>query len=298
MPGGFRLTAFLGVRADAGWGRPRRISIIGDSARAAIESTEDFLKRDTRPDSSQRFTRKSVVITRALPPDAHFSREIIAAGGTVLGYPTLKVLSAGDPRRIREAIGRLGKYSWVLFSSANGVVSFFERVYESGASLPPAVRVAVMGMGTSDAFEKQTGRTPDFIPLASTGEEFAAEFTGRHGRSGMRVLLPTAAERRGALEEGLRRHGIEVDELVVYTTVCPAPEELPEWDGQADAVVFTSGKAAEFFLRLRSVPASAAVVSIGPTATANLMERGVLPIYEPLDHNLDGVLEVLNGVFR
>jgi uroporphyrinogen III methyltransferase/synthase len=239
-----------------------------------------------------------VLITRALPLSSGFRRKIEDSGGEVIGYPTLKIVNTVDLAYFKRVTARSDHYEWVIFSSANGVAAFFEALHASGDMLPQNAKVAVIGAGTGAAFEQRAGRRADFVPLASTGKGLAAEFFRRHGRTGMRVLLPGAAERQGALENVLREHGIEVEALVVYTTVRPAREELPVWDGQADAVVFTSPKAAQFFLELASVPPEATVVAIGPSTTEYLSGRGIMPVFEPLQHDLDGIGEVLHAIFR
>jgi uroporphyrinogen-III synthase len=131
----------------------------------------------------------------------------------------------------------------------------------------------------------------------STGEGFVEEFARRFGMQQLRVLFPTTAERRGALESGLRNAGFDIEAMVIYNTICPDPGEAPDWDGHADAVILTSPKAAGFFLQLAQLPPECRVISIGPATTAYLVNRRIMPVYEAVSHDVSGVREVLDVLF-
>jgi uroporphyrinogen-III synthase len=52
-----------------------------------------------------------------------------------------------------------------------------------------------------------------------------------------------------------------------------------------------------FFLQLAAFPPEAAIISIGPATTEFLVEKQIMPVYEAMDHDLNGVLEVLDVLF-
>jgi len=294
---GFRVLAFLGRGTDDRWDRPRRVSVIARTPEEAANRVVECLKgRSLRPDN-RRFAQRRVLITRDIHAVKNLQKEVEAGGGELLAFPTLKTVPAGNPAQQAETLRRLDSYDWVLFSSGIGIQECYRLLAESNRTLGGSTRAAVMGPGSAAIFERLAGRPPDFVATVSTAEGFLNEFIERHAGRKLKILYPTTVERRGALEAGLREVGCIVDALDIYNTVCPDPQELPAWDGCGDAVVLTSPKAARFFLQLAEFPAEANIVSIGPVTTAYLLEKKIMPVYEAIDYDLNGVQEVLDVLF-
>lgn len=289
------MRAFLGSGDAHARSSPCRVSVTAKNPVEATNIVVETLARSSNYSSSAGFNGRKFVITRTGAQTADLRRAIEAAGGELVSYPTLQVIEAGDPVTQRKTLARLDDFEWILFSSSNGVEMFYQLLTKFGAGRDLKNRIAVMGPGTAAVFERLSGRSVDFIPAISTGEGFAGEFIRQHGRTNARLLFPTTAERRGALERRLHEAGIGIEPLVIYNTV--QPEGMPEWDGRADAVVFTSPKAARHFLAMAELPPGAKIVSIGPATTDYLVERRLLPVYEAFTHDSDGILEALDVHF-
>jgi hydroxymethylbilane synthase len=297
LANGFRLSVFLGRKQGDHWDRPIRISVISRTPEEAVDTVVGRLVADHGVLENRRLNGRKILITRAAAETKDFRDAIEDAGGELLAFPTLKIIPAGNSTAQEETIRRLDEYDWVIFSSGIGIRKFFELLDRSDCQLGGSIHAAVMGPGSGAIFERNAGRPPDFIPAVSSGEGFVEEFSRRSRGQKLRILFPTTEERRGALENGLSHAGHTVEAMVVYNTVCPEPDEVPVWDGQADAVILTSPKAARFFMKLAEIPAGAAVISIGPATTTFLVDRQVLPIYEAIDHDLSGIREVLDVLF-
>jgi hydroxymethylbilane synthase len=292
---GFALSAFLGSGHGDRRSTPRRVSVTARTPDEAVDIVVMTLTRSTATITSSKFHGRQFVITRALDQAIALRRSVDTAGGKLVCFPTLEVIEAGDPELQKRTLSTLGHFDWLLFSSSNGVRMFFKLLKKLGFTNDLVNHIAVMGPGTSAAFRQLAGRPVDFVPTVSTGEGFAEEFAKQHGKAGARLLFPTTAERRGALERLLAKAGFGVETLIVYNTV--RPEKAPAWDGRADAVIFTSPKAARHFLELAKLPPGAGIISIGPATTDYLAERRLLPVYEAVTHDMDGILEVLNVHF-
>ncbi|MFC1476057.1 hydroxymethylbilane synthase, partial [Candidatus Zixiibacteriota bacterium] len=289
---GFAMCAFLGAGQAETMLPPRRVSVTAGSPDEAVDLVAKALTRSATVTPSAKFHGRRFVITRALDQATALRESVESAGGELVGYPTLEVIAAGDSILQQKTLSALNSYDWILFSSSNGIRMFFELLKKMSISAELTNRLAVMGPGTAAVLQRLAGRPADFIPRVSTGEGFADEFAKQHGKADMRLLFPTTAERRGALERRLGEAGFGVEPLIVYSTV--QPEEAPAWDGRANAVIFTSPKATRHFLGMAKLPRRARIISIGPTTTDFLVQRGLTPVYEAVTHDMQGVLEVLN----
>jgi len=285
----FAVSAFLGPTEDSSFAR--RVTMVTPHAGMTVNAITAALTRPVCQNRSFVFHNKKFVITRAADQVTKIDNAIAAAGGKLLCYPTLRVVEAGDAALQKRAISTLGQYHWVLFSSGNGI-RLFSRLLEQVRPTRDAVfNAAVMGPGSAAVFKEIFSRPADFIASVSTGKDFAREFAKKHGISGMKLLLPTSVERRGELEHIFDEAGFIVEPLVVYDTV--RSKAVSEWDGTADAVVFTSPKAAQYLLEMAQIPSNACLVSIGPSTTDYLIGRDLFPVIEAFTHELDGILEAL-----
>jgi len=202
----------------------------------------------------------------------------------------IEVVEAADGgAAVRDALGRLTDYDWLVVTSPNGA----RRVTGALAALPRGARrprVAVVGPGTADAL----GLPVDLIASSSMGEGLVEDFPAGAGR----VLLVQAETARSVVTAGLAAKGWSVDAVVGYRTVAAHPDaSLVELAARASAIVFTSGSTVRHFVvsaGLEGVPPIA--VSIGPATTAVAEELGVPIAVTAAVHTLDGVVAALTIV--
>jgi uroporphyrinogen III methyltransferase/synthase len=119
--------------------------------------------------------------------------------------------------------------------------------------------------------------------------------------SGARVLVPSAADARDALRDGLTKHGAQVEVIPVYRTV-PAEGDFSSLSreitaGRIDAVTFTSSSTVRLFVQLvgRDVAASGSFVSatIGPVTAGTAREVGLAEVIEGEPHTIAGLVDAL-----
>jgi uroporphyrinogen III methyltransferase/synthase len=227
---------------------------------------------------------RRIVVTRAREQASDLVRELTAMGADCLEVPTIRIEPPRPGGPMDDAIGRLGDYDWIVFTSVNGVRFFFERLFALGrdARALGHVRTAVIGPATAERLQA-FGLASDIVPESFRAEAVVAAFASVD-LAGRRVLLPRAMEARALLPEELRKRGAGVDEVPAYRTVAETDRGdalvAALEDRSVDMVTFTSSSTVKNFKALLPPDRAAAlmegvtVASIGPITTDTARELG------------------------
>ena len=169
---------------------------------------------------------RRLLLTRRPEQSAELRERLAGLGADVVEVPAIEVVAPDDVAPLDAALGRLDRYHWLLFTSANAARSVAERMaargLEPGTALA-GVRVGSVGPGTSEVIRRSW---PGVEVAAQPESEFRAEgllATLGSDVAGLAVLLPTSDRARDLLPETLRARGARVDVVVAYRTVV-APE--------------------------------------------------------------------------
>jgi uroporphyrinogen III methyltransferase/synthase len=246
---------------------------------------------------------RRVVVTRPVAQAAALTRRLEALGAEVVAVPTIRLEPPEDWRPLDEAIGRLGDFAWVLFTSGNGVEAFAARL--AAAGLDPralaGMRLGAIGPGTAEALA-WTGRTPDLVPGEYRAEALLDALLARV-RPGTAVLLVRAAEAREVLPRGLAAHGIPITVVPAYRTRPaldggPALVQLLE-AGRVDAITFTSSSTVHGLVALlpgrrrAELLAGVTLAAIGPVTAATLAEQGLAATIVAGEYTMAGLASAL-----
>src|SRR5690606_9143026 len=109
---------------------------------------------------------KTILNTRVEQQAREFSSKIIAAGGTPIEIPLLSFQKPKNTSIIVETIKKLQSYDWLIFTSKNGVDSFFnfyDQVVEKYRMNIPLPKIAVVGPKTEKALVTK-GYKPVLVP--------------------------------------------------------------------------------------------------------------------------------------
>ena len=114
-----------------------------------------------------------IVVTRPAADGARSAAMLEAMGAEVLLAPMVEVRPISDPAPLDAAIGRVDQFDWLVFTSANGVRFFLERLEHLGRDLRAlgGVRLAAIGPATAQAlaqYHLHADLVPDVIPLRIT----------------------------------------------------------------------------------------------------------------------------------
>lgn len=269
--------ATLGTIADTGVEAPSAI-VVGDVAAL------DFAWFERTP-----LFGRTVVVTRAREQASELRSRLEAMGAAVIELPAITIVP------VDFVLPDLATFSWVVFTSVNGVEAFFERGLQPGGqdarALAP-VKIAAIGTGTAQALA-QRGVRPDLVPARFVAEALLDEFPPGTGR----VLLARAEVARDVLPEGLAQKGYDVEVLTVYRTATaePDPAALAHLRAGVDAITFTSSSTVTNFCDAAGqLPdPQPVVVSIGPVTSATARARGLRVDAEADPHTIEGLLTAL-----
>jgi uroporphyrinogen III methyltransferase/synthase len=212
-----------------------------------------------------------------------------------------------DPAAVERALAKLDSYTWVAFTSVNGVTWTWAALDRMGKDARAFARakVAAIGPGTANALAEK-GVTPSVVALEHKGEGLAAALASEM-RAGESVLLLRAQVARDVLPTALREAGHTVDDVAVYETraasgqdVAGVLDELA--NGAIDAVTFTSPSTVDHFVALaggasgaRALLERTCVASIGPVTSAALTAHGLRADAEAAEHSFPGLIGALEA---
>ena len=247
-----------------------------------------------------------VVVTRARHQAAAFGDILAEAGAEVIYLPTIEIFDPDDFTDVDLAAKKLaeGLYAWVVFTSANGLEKFFERLSACGydARAFARTKVAAVGRVTAGLLEER-GILADFVPESFTAETLVESMDRGVGR----VLLPRVENGPSDILDLLRNAGWTPEECVTYKNVLGSPSHpgvRRVREESFDVVTFASASAVRAFVELMGDPEEVGlggeaergllnVACIGPQTAAAATAAGFRVDIVATDHTGGGLRDAL-----
>lgn len=282
--------ADLAERAAAVGMKPPAIVIIGD----VVLLRDKCNWFESLPLFGQR-----IVITRAREQADDFAARLHALGAEAIEFPTIAIRPAEDYAPLDRAIACLADYDWLIFTSANGVRYFLERLDRSSVDLRALrARLCAIGPATREALGRLHLKV-DLVPERYVAESLLAAFQDID-LAGKKILLPRAAVARDLIPRELTARGARLDVVEAYRTVVPEesaaraaeisrPGRRPEW------ITFTSSSTVKNFLALagREALEGVKIASIGPVTSDTARRHGLHVTAEARRYTIDGLVEAM-----
>jgi uroporphyrinogen III methyltransferase / synthase len=296
---------------------------LDELARAAMESSDRrpailivgrvaALREHLRWFDARPLFGKRILVTRPREQAAELVERLEAMGAQAIEAPMIRIVPPDDYGPLDEACARAGTYDWIVFSSANAVDAFVERLLATPQDLRAlkGVKLGVVGPATAERLTR-LGLKVDLTP-----SEYRAEAVlhaiAQHGEvRGLKVLLPRADIGRELLAEEFRRLGAEVTEVVAYRTVVAELEREGEPDiyrmlleRRIDVVTFTSASAVRNFVRLLGAEQAAdllrttVVASIGPVTAEAASQCSIETTVMPAVYTVPALVDAIVGYFE
>jgi uroporphyrinogen III methyltransferase/synthase len=238
-----------------------------------------------------------IVVTRDRNQALELAEPLEALGAETFLLPVIEIRAAADPQPLDRAIAELRSYDWLIFTSANGVRHFADRLDRSAFDLRSLrARICAIGPATRAAVETlhlKVDKMPGEYVAESLLDAFSAD-----DLAGKRILLPRAAVARDLVPAELTRRGAVVNVVEAYRTGMPenAAERAREvLSRDPDWITFTSSSTVKNFVQAagREALDNLKIASIGPITSATLREHGVEATVEANPHTTGGLIQAL-----
>ena len=243
-------------------------------------------------------TGKRILVTRPRAQASALIELLASLGAQPVVFPTIEIAPPEDQAVLDRAITDLHHYTWVIFTSINGVSAFWKRMAELGRGSQDfrGVQVAAIGPATAQAL-RERGVEPRFVPAEYVAE---AILPGLGDVRGQRILLPRADIARKVLFDALVEQGALPDEIAVYRTIAPVPDPkaLADLEQGIDIATFTSASTVRNFYQILGDRAAdrlrgAVIACIGPITARTAQNLGLRVDITAGDYTVDGLVTAL-----
>ena len=243
-----------------------------------------------------------VLVTRPRDQAAAMISQLTELGANVLLQPAIEISDPDDWQPVDTAIENLPSYDWLIFSSANGVRFFLDRLLASPYDVRRlgGVQLAAIGPATADELQRYKLRA-DLQPDEYRAEALATALGDNV--SGKRVLLARASRGREVLAEQLAAASATVEQIVVYQSsdVTEADEQIVAdmRAGKIDFTTVTSSAIARSLVQLFGDDLrKTRLITISPLTSDTLRQIGHEAAGEALEYTTDGVMDAVLGLVK
>jgi uroporphyrinogen III methyltransferase/synthase len=274
-------------------------------------SKSGLRKTSTSAEKRSPLAGKTVVVTRGRDQSGDIAAELEALGATVINCPTIEIAPPTNWQQLDESITRLEEYDWIVFTSANGVNFFFQRMAELWGDSRKVVGkqlICAIGPATARALERK-GAKPNIIATDSIGEGALKAITDSLGNKelvrGLNFLIPRAKVARNVLPAGLRRLGARVNAVEAYQTVKPNVDRKSMMEmltaQRIDVITFTSSSTVSNFADLLGLTdlsgllSKSVVACIGPVTAKTAAKYGLRDTICPDSFNANELVKAIVG---
>ncbi|MFC1991793.1 uroporphyrinogen-III C-methyltransferase, partial [Chloroflexota bacterium] len=249
---------------------------------------------------------KHILVTRAGHQASTLSQLLAERGAQPVELPAIDIRAIEDTSKLDQVILTVKHYHWIIFTSANAVDAFWQRLHElkQDSRILDGIKLGAIGPATRQALENE-GIIPDYIPEVYSNEGIITGLK-KQNIAGQQLLLPRADIADKALVEGLNQLGASVQEVAVYRTV-PATEALTRAKqmllaGEIDVITFTSSSTVSNLisafggepLTLNGVK----VACIGPKTAETAVKAGLKVDIMAEEQTIPGLVISLEEHFR
>lgn len=243
-----------------------------------------------------------IAVTRPAHQSEELAAPLAAAGATVHTCPLIRAEPTVDAAQWQRVMGQLREYTWLVFTSTNGVEHFTALM--RGADLPLTelqnARVACVGPATANSAAAHGFRV-SVVPKQFLGSVVAEALLEAGPLSAHKILLARAGGGGVELPNRLREYGAHVEDLELYRSMPDraGAERLRVLleRGEVDVLTFTSGSAVTYFVEQIGNPANMVVAVIGPSTAQVARKLGLRVDLEADPHTTAGMIQAITDYY-
>lgn len=252
-------------------------------------------------------SNKTIVITRSAEQSETSINIFKDLGADVIQFPTIKITALESFDLFDNAIKNFDDFDYIIFTSANAVQKFLERINELKISLNyNNVKVIVTGSKTAEVCKKENIQV-DFIPAKYSAEGIIESI--KEEIKNKKVFIPCSAIARKGLSEGLKSAGAVVTNVPVYDVGIPEEVEIKEHvdelnKSNPDVFIFTSPSTFKNFLTIMKIEnpknyfKDFTVATIGTTTEAEIKNYDIKADIVPKVFTMETLAEEIISYFE
>ena len=165
-----------------------------------------------------------VIVTRPEHIASSLTASLSDLGALVHDYPCIQIQRIAENTALQTAISNLSQYSWLVFTSKNGVQIFFEQLRELQLDVRALAKIKLAAVGSQTAKElTQYGLIADYVPQVFDGEHLAHGLVERTNTAD-NILLVRARIGSERILEILAEQGRQYLDVPVYDTLYTHPD--------------------------------------------------------------------------
>ncbi|NTU89500.1 MAG: uroporphyrinogen-III C-methyltransferase [Actinobacteria bacterium] len=256
---------------------------------------------------------RRIAVTRSRTQASDLVATLNGLGADVIEFPTIEIVPMESYVALDDSLARLTGYTWIIFTSVNGVEYFFDRLFTTGkdARALAGTRIAAIGPATA-ARLCEMGIVPELVPDEYRAEAVLEALLDSGIGAEDAVLIPRALVAREVLPDELRKAGVRVDVAPAYQTVAVSDARVASTvasflNEEIEAITFTSSSTVTNFesIMKRALEESKSektfseimtnvdIFSIGPITSKTARDAGLKIHAEAREYTIDGLVEVI-----
>lgn len=222
-----------------------------------------------------------VISTQPVEQAEKLQSALSGSGIDFFSLPMIKTETNAPEEGLIAAIEKISSYNRIIFTSKNGVLSFFELLRKLQVHFPKEIQIAVIGKGTAAELEKEGFKVTHLNP-GNTSVKFAEYLNHSVIEPHEKILLVQGTKAPDFLKNELARKAL-VTRINVYKTL-PVEEVNAQIiqqikSDQYGLLVFSSPSAFEFFSKhINTEKQRFRILSIGNITTAAIQKNSAVEI--------------------
>jgi uroporphyrinogen-III synthase len=223
---------------------------------------------------------KVFISTRPQGNSEELKTLLSGSGYNLQKFPLIKTVPVEPDQDTAFIIDQPNRFSWIVFTSSNGVRYFFKAL---NVGLPSGIRIAVIGKKTADTV-KEYGAIPNFISTSKDSVQFAKKLKEAVLSTSDIVLWPTGKLADNKFIDEIGGY-CKLTRLDLYDTVQPvdADDTLKKriMTGRYSLILFYSPSAVQSFVSMFKEDIEFSKVRaacIGNVSAKACMSSGIKPV--------------------
>ena len=263
------------------------IIVVGDVVEVGLHINEWQIKNDKNLLSGKR-----ILVTGSRNMASCLEEEFDRYGGETIAISLVETIP--DYSNCDDKLNEIDKYSWLVFTSANGVNIFFDRFRDLKTDIRKLanIKFAVVGTSTRKALEKY-GLYADFVPSKFTSKTLADELS-QILTDKDRVLIVRGKQGKNFIEDKFTSMAVDFDKICIYKTIQDErrADEVKRICRDVDYIVVTSGSGARALKDMAGCEHKNIVV-IGPVTKKDCEEAGLSVKLVAKEFDAKGIVDVI-----